>query len=103
MLVPVMTCSSAVPPSIQKILQDTLHFRAIQEITKLCSLAPARPQPGTLHPKNTEYPYESGSGQWTYPAGPGSFKLKDVERFRSFSFGLYEKCSRIIAALDRKP
>ena len=81
-------------------------------------LLPSRPQPpgppsilifrrdralGTLHPKNTEYPYEISSGQWTYPASPGSFKLKDVERFRSFSFGLYDKCSRVVAALDRAP
>ena len=40
MLPLVMTGSHAVLPSIQNIL----HFRAIQEITKLCSLAPARPQ-----------------------------------------------------------
>lgn len=99
MLPLVMTGRRAVLPSIQNIL----HFRAIQDITKLCSLAPARPQPGTLHPQNTEYPYEISSGHWTYPASPGSFKLKEVERFRSFSFELYDKCSRIIAALDRTP
>ncbi len=99
MLPPRVSDKRGVLPSIQNIL----HFRAIQDITKLCSLAPARPQPGTLHPQNTEYPYEISSGQWTYPAGPSSFKLKDVERFRNFSFGFCDKCSRIIAALDRTP
>ena len=96
---PVVIGGRSVLPSIQ----NTLHSGAMQEITKLCSLAPARPQPGTLHSQNTEYPYEIRFGQWTYPASPSSFKWKDVERFQRFSKRLYYDCSRIIAALDRAP
>lgn len=72
------------------------------EIKVLSDLAPKKPSPGSLHARNTEYPYERTAGNWTAPALPGAFGSHEVDRFSRLADAVYEGARKIVFALRRQ-
>ena len=72
----------------------------VAEIKALESLAPRRPPPGSLHARNSEYPYERLAGDWTAPALDG-FTMADVDRARALAGRVFTQARLIVSILRR--
>jgi HEPN domain-containing protein len=84
---------------IQGRINRLLNDSCCLEVRSLSDLAPRKPSPGSLHARNTEYPYEIAAGQWTAPALLNSFSIKDVERFGQLAERIYQGTREIVSAI----
>ena len=72
-------------------------------IRELDSLAPKRPEPGALHARNTEYPFQLTDQEWTCPAAEAHFDEEEIQRFRGLAHRIVDSAARIISAIRRMP
>ncbi|MCK4659410.1 MAG: HEPN domain-containing protein [Phycisphaerae bacterium] len=86
---------------IQNEIFGLLHEHHRGEIRAICALAPRRPAPGQLAPKNTEYPFQRSTDEWVAPTDQGVFQDKDTSRFRKIATSICEGAARIVSAQRR--
>jgi hypothetical protein len=89
--------------SVQSKLKEFLDVQTRNGIRNLENLAPKRPGPGELHSRNTEYPFNAGDGDWTYPADPDSFSVAEVREFHKLMAHVSYYARNIVSALRRGP
>ncbi len=85
---------------IQHHINRLLTEFTINEIKQLDAMAPRRPPPGSLHARNSEYPFELLAGDWTTPA-LGAFTDQEVRRFQELAERVYGRAKEIVSALRR--
>ena len=90
-------------PTIQRKLKDFLDAATRNTIRNLENLAPRRPAPGDPHPRNTEYPFNTAGGAWTYPAASDSFSVAEVKEFQKLMGRVSHYATNIVSALRRAP
>jgi hypothetical protein len=93
----------AVGASIQQKLRDLLDAATRKSISTLEDLAPRRPAPGNPYLRNTEYPFNTLRGRWTYPAAQGSFSEEEVKEHRTLVRRVAYTATNIVYALRRSP
>jgi hypothetical protein len=89
--------------SIQSKLRELLDPQTRQSIWKLENLAPRQPAPGDPHSRNTEYPFNTTQGGWTFPAAPDSFSVAEVGEFQKLLARVSYFATNIVSALRRGP
>lgn len=53
--------------------------------------------------RNTEYPFRTPAGEWTYPAAADTFTREELQRFRSLARRVIDGTELLIYALRRQP
>jgi hypothetical protein len=89
--------------TIQRKLRDFLNAAVKNSIQKLESLIPKWPAPGAPYLRNTEYPFNTPRGRWTYPAAQRTFSAAEVKEFQTLTRRVAYTATNIVAALRRSP
>jgi hypothetical protein len=84
--------------AIQNLLMGLLDQHTREEIGALDALAPQVPTR-----RNTEYPFQTESVQWTYPAAEGVFSEQEVKAFRALAYRIFSGAHRVVSALRHRP
>ncbi|MGD0771034.1 MAG: HEPN domain-containing protein [Tepidisphaeraceae bacterium] len=87
---------------IKKMDQLFLPHRQ-RDIADLDALAPVYPDPGKLHARNHEYPFQDSSGAWHPPCEPNhrdAFKIGEVKRFSVTANRVCAILQEIVLALE---
>ncbi len=84
--------------TIQQQLHGLLDQATRDGIRVLDGLAPQMPPR-----RNTEYPFQTHGGQWTYPAAEGVFGDEEVAGFRQLAHRILNGAARIVSASRRAP
>src|SRR5205823_6624753 len=83
---------------LQQLLHGLLDQNTRATIRALDSLVPRLPPR-----RNTEYPFQNASGQWTYPAAESVFSIDEVQHFRELAHRILHGAGRIVSAIRRLP
>ncbi|MCC7491123.1 MAG: HEPN domain-containing protein [Fimbriimonadaceae bacterium] len=86
----------------QRVQQDFGDTTLSHRVAVLCALAPQRPEPGQLHARNTEYPYEVAADHWTHPAAPGQFTTLEVEQHLATAKQVVGRAACLLAGHARR-
>ncbi len=73
------------------------------EIQAIEALIPRFPGGGASPVRNTEYPFRSDGGAWSYPAYTRAFSPDEVARFRDLARRVVSSCARLESAVRRAP
>lgn len=84
--------------TIQQLLHGLLDQNTRAAINALDALTPRHPPQ-----RNTEYPFQDATGQWTYPAAHGIFSTEEAQRFRALAHRVLAGAGRIVSAIRRAP
>lgn len=88
---------------VQNTIHGILNAYRREEIRALGALSPQRPTSGQRARRNTEYPFQTESGDWTTPATGGAFNIGDARRFEDTATRVCLGASQILAAIVRRP
>lgn len=84
-------------------LQQHLERHSL-ELKEVCGWAPSGvPRPGDVHRRNSEYPYETSLGVWTYPAASGAIDPKEVARARFVARSTFQIATMTLDSLSKYP
>ena len=88
---------------VQNLIHGILNGFRRDEIRALGVLSPQRPAPGQRARRNTEYPFQTDTGDWITPFSTGPFTVEEARRFQETASRVSVGASQVLTALARRP